>query len=518
MIDLPGIIERTPQPRNNLWSLGPNPNANRIVLTAEDIEGFTKVFLLPNYDEARPIPAVHRKWWADVTSAHPRVVIAAPRGHAKSTALNHAYGLAASLFKQHPFQIKISRTYALAVEKLRQAKEELLKNERLRAVFRLKDMARDTENDFIAVMEDDYQFRMYALGMEQAVRGFSWGTYRPTLFNGDDMEDDEQVLNPESRRKAMNWVMNTLMPMGASNAVYRFYGTILHQESVLAQLIRSPRWKGSIYEACDGDIAEDSILWPELFPVERLRDLKEMYSGVQNLAGFNREYRNKAKADEVGYFRDSDFHGMNEEDHKKRKTFYVGGDLAFSKKQYRDYTVFSVGGVDEDGILHIVDERRGRWSGNEVIDEMYSINEAWHPDEWFIESGAIKETLGAALELRMRKEGFLNICPDLIPTQDKAVRAMPFQARMRSRGVKWDKDAAWFHEHQSELTDFSQQGTRGAHDDRVDADAWLGQGLRRMQTPISVEEEDEIDLKLARIEARSFTSGMSYTKRVTGYG
>ena len=103
----------------------------------------------------------------------------------------------------------------------------------------------------------------------------------------------------------------------------------------------------------------------------------------------------------------------------------------------------------------MVDLRRGRWDGKRVIDEMYSIEEAWHPQEWFIEHGAIKATLGAALDIRMPTEGYFNICPDLIPTQDKAIRAMPFQARMRARAVRWDKDASWYPEAESEMLDFS---------------------------------------------------------------
>jgi hypothetical protein len=66
-------------------------------------------------------------------------------------------------------------------------------------------LEKDTENDFIATFKDGYRLRMYALGMEQKVRGKSWGTSRPHAILFDDMEDDEQVENKERRAKFRSW-------------------------------------------------------------------------------------------------------------------------------------------------------------------------------------------------------------------------------------------------------------------------------------------------------------------------
>src|SRR5262249_2391236 len=163
---------------------------------------------------------------------------------AKSTLLNHGFGLAAGLFGAHPFQIKVSRTYDLACEKIKQAKDELVGNEKIRSVFGFKRFTMDTEDDFIAEFQDGYKMRMRALGMEQAVRGISWGTMRPNLILGDDMEDDEQVLSKKSREKAMNWFMKVLLPLGSSTCKFRIFGTILHKDSVLSKLLRNQSWQG----------------------------------------------------------------------------------------------------------------------------------------------------------------------------------------------------------------------------------------------------------------------------------
>ena len=72
-------------------------------LDAEVVRGFVEAFLLDRFHEKAPIGVVHDKFWNLACAPHPRVAFAAPRGHSKTTSVNHCYGLAASLSKAHPF-------------------------------------------------------------------------------------------------------------------------------------------------------------------------------------------------------------------------------------------------------------------------------------------------------------------------------------------------------------------------------------------------------------------------------
>lgn len=483
----------------------------RSLLDAEAIEGFVDRFLIDRYEERRPTPQCHRDWWRMVSSSRKKIAFAAPRGHGKSTALNHAYGLAAALFQQHPFQLKVSKTYALACEKIEQAKQELLNNEKIQHIFRLERIVRDRENDFIAEMKDGYKFRMMALGMQQATRGLSWGTMRPTLIQGDDLEDDEEVMNRDRRDKGMNWIMKTLLPMGGENTEIRIYGTILHNDSCLMRLINMKSWTTKVWQACDEVVSEESILWPEKFPRSRLLEIKQDYVDSGSLAGFNMEYRNIASDTTSGYFRKEDFVGMVEGDIDRKYTYYVAVDFAISTKERRDYTVMLVAGLDEAGFLYVVDVVRGRWDGNQIIDEMLAIERAYGPQQFFVEDGAIRKALGPALELRMRAEGdtglYMNMVP-MVPTKDKESRGRSIQARMRARAVKFRKDASWFADFEDECLQFP----RGNHDDQVDALAWMGLGLAKMVTPIG--DEEELDLEYAQARREATTMGRSMT---TGY-
>jgi len=167
--------------------------------------------------------------------------------------------------------------------------------------------------------------------------------------------------------------------------------------------------------------------------------------------------------------------------------------------------------LDSEGFLYIVDCFKGRWDGKQIIDEMLSVERAYHPQEWFVESGAISKALGPAMDIMQREDSehgtFMNLHP-MIPINDKSSRARSIQGRMRAKNVRFNKESSWYPDFEQECLQFP----RGSHDDQVDALAWIGLGLSRMSTPIDDEEEEEMDWRRARREALPL--GRS---QVTGY-
>jgi predicted phage terminase large subunit-like protein len=479
-----------------------------VVLTPSIIAQFVKNFLLPDYDEAVPIAPFHREWWRMCCLDDPWVCLAAPRKHSKSTTVNHGYGLAAALFQQHPFQLKISNTRDIAMEYLASAKLAIVDNEKIKAQFRFNNLLRDQEDDFIAEFKGGYQMRMMAYGSEQAMRGATWGTRRPSLVIGDDLENDEQVANAERRDKMLKWWMNTVMPIGSRDAKFRVLGTVLHLQSLLMTFLESPSWVSRVYQAHNDDFSE--ILWPDMFTEEKLRAIRQTYVDVHNLIGYNMEYLNKAIDTSTGYFQPSDFVSMQDYDFNKPHEFYVGGDFAISKRTRRDSTVFEIGGLDPDGFLDIIDERRGKWDAHQIVEEMFSIQETHHPVCWFVESGSIFKTLESMIEAEQRKRQiFLNLMP-MVPIGNKMERARAIQKRMRSHGVRFNKDTTWYPELEQELMQFRDADEVN---DRVDAMAWLGIGLSRENLPATTEEAEEEEFE--REEAESL--GMMGISPDTGY-
>src|SRR5262249_39093769 len=156
-------------------------------------------------------------------------------------------------------------------------------NEAIRDLFGPR-IVQDQVDDLIVELADGYRFRWVATGIHQAKRGFSWGTMRPTLIDMDDLDEDEDVMNVETREKVKAKIRRVILYMGGDDTEYRMYGTILHQDSALSPMLKNPSWVTMRLEACDEQITPGSILWPEKFPRSKLLDLKQEAINAGDLA------------------------------------------------------------------------------------------------------------------------------------------------------------------------------------------------------------------------------------------
>jgi len=74
----------------------------------------------------------------------------------------------------------------------------------------------------------------------------------------------------------------------------------------------------------------------------------------------------------------------------------------------------------------------------------------------------------------MRRTGqFMNI-NKVTPTKSKTARAASIAAMHKSGSIRYDKKSSWYPDFESELMTISDSGPRGAHDDYLDAFAYLG--------------------------------------------
>ncbi len=98
------------------------------IVTAKTIKGFTKGLLAIKYDNPKTIPPFHEEMWALCCSDNTKVAIAAPREHAKSTAITHAYILAMMCFKIKSFCLLVSDTEGQAATILRATETQIKPN------------------------------------------------------------------------------------------------------------------------------------------------------------------------------------------------------------------------------------------------------------------------------------------------------------------------------------------------------------------------------------------------------
>ncbi len=485
-------------------------------LTAEIIYGFAGSVLSGSYDEPAPTPSCHLEWWELCCSKYKRVAIAAPRGHAKSTAITKAYTLASVLFRDRRFVLIISDTYKQAVFFLQSIKSELTTNKTLIDLFGVKELLTDREDDIVCKMQDGHTFRIIALGSEQKVRGFLWasstGDLRPDLIVGDDLENDEIVQNDDRREKFRNWLSNAVLPCLSERGVARIIGTILHMDSALERFmpkdhslnsIHSPDglkvsmkypvggWMGVRYAAHGPDGRFESILWPVKWTEERLKEMQMMYMGQGNPEGYYQEYLNRPIDPHNAYFQDKDLIDFNEKDRENDFAYcptYLSVDLAVSTKTKRDWCAFGVGSIGPNGILYIRHIVRDRMDPVEIIDTILNLQRRYQFEELLVGKGTLEKAIGPFLKERLASLPGVFINLNAIPEiEDKRMRATSIRGRMRAGGVRIDKDKNWYPEFESELKQFD----RGTHDDQVDMMSLFGLFLNKLQQAPSAAEIDE---------------------------
>lgn len=500
------------------------------MLTADTIKGFSTSLLQKGFDGPVTSPEVHYDFWKLFCDPHPQVAIAAPRRHAKTTAITHTCTLAAVLFRERSYVLVVSDTVTQATQFIGDIKSELLNNEPLRELFGVKVFIKDSEDDFICMMNDGHQFRITAKGAEQKLRGLKWDNKRPDLIICDDLENDEIVLNKDRREKFKRWFYGSLLPCRSYRGIVRYVGTILHNDALLENLmpkrgskwyeedelknwsneVRRP-WKAVKYKAHNADFSQ--ILWPSLYNKDYFVNLRNDYISQSIPDVYSQEYLNYPLDESLAFFRRSDFQDFSDTEREifkrpdwmKRFTLYVTSDLAVSTSENADWSVFVVSAVSEDGMLYVLKIIRERMDSQSIVETLLSLQRRYDPMCVSMEKGQIEKAIGPFLRQRMLETGdFIEILP-VAPSSDKKTRAQSIKARMRMGGVRFDKQAEWYHELEDEALLFG----RGKHDDQVDALAYIGLIMDKMVEGRTEKEIYDDEWHDAYAESESHDDGRS---------
>lgn len=482
------------------------------------------------------IPKFHEEMWDLCCSDSKFVAIAAPRGHAKSTSISLSYVLAEVLFRNRRFILLVSDTEAQAAMFLGQITQELQENEDIINLFGIKrdqetglvKFEKDSQTDIIVHFTDGTKFRIIAKGSEQKLRGMLWDGARPDLIVCDDLENDEIVMNKDRRDKFKRWVYGALLPCRSQKGIVRIVGTILHMDSFLENLMpletdkqtihedlkmysvrKSSQWKSVKYKAHTPDYSR--ILWPERRSADEFRMIRQDYIDRGLADVYSQEYLNIPIDESNTLFKKNDFLPRREEDKKKKLNYYITGDFAISESERADYTVMVVGGMDEDGILHIVNVIRDRMDGLEIVNTLLTLQRIYDPLAFGIEDMQVSKAIGPFLNRAMIEQNiFLNIVPLKPHKTDKITRARSIQARMRAGAVKFDKQGEWYQTFEDELMRFP----RDKHDDQVDSMSYLGLLLDKIIDAPTKEELDDDEYERDKEESGINEQGKS---EICGY-
>lgn len=355
----------------------------------------------------------------------------APRGHAKSTCAALAYPLWCICERKRRNIVIVTHETSLATQFVRDIRTELETNERIQAEYGDLCQEPDPEPRSRAATKGKKGNRragkrcprakwseamfttgtgvtVQAKGTGARFRGLRVGPHRPDLIIGDDLEKDEHVTSAEGRRKLENWLRRVVMPALAPDGQLLVLGSLIHYDSLLANLRdpqRFPGWDYAVYRALEAELGPDGeyhrvALWPARWPVARL-DLEHERIGT---IAFEQEYQANPIDESIRTFRPEWLRSYDPSELvPERLTTLMAVDPATGEND-GDYFALWIGSVDSStGVIYtrsLTIERIG------IVDQVKRIIAAfaeWRPVIVAIETVGYQKTLKQSLEEESRQ-------------------------------------------------------------------------------------------------------------------
>lgn len=191
-----------------------------------------------------------------------KLAIAAPRGEAKSTLVSQLFVLFCILTNKKRFIVLAMDSIDQAYPMLEAIKAELEFNVRLKTDF--PNICGQGKVWQAGSLVTKNNVKVLVAGSGKKLRGLRHGAYRPDLAILDDIENDEQVRNPEQRDKLESWVKKAIMPLGSAGEKFDliYIGTILHFDSVLNRFLHNKAFDTAVFQAIE-KLPDNMTLWDE---------------------------------------------------------------------------------------------------------------------------------------------------------------------------------------------------------------------------------------------------------------
>lgn len=411
-----------------------------------------------------------------------RVIIAAPRGSAKSTAISLIYPLYKIGFKKSDeelFIMIISEAQQQSINFLSRIKFHLSHSQEFRDLFGDLGMrtAKKWTSTSVTLANNS---RIVAVGTGQRVRGWIEGDTRPNLIIVDDFESELNANTPEARTKNRRWITEAVIPSLADEGQMIVVGTVISEDCFLFWAKDSRAWKSLWYSIIDPETG--GSIWPDKFPMWRIKKIRDEYEAIGNISGFFQEYMNIPQSpDEApfqpGYiqYHDYEYKQINGENYMYKQfndgtekiipvNVYGGIDPASSLAQRADFFVIFTCGVDADNNIYEIDTLRGHINPAFQPDKIIETFKKYHHKRMKVETTAYQE----ALRQSVRRIMFDNNI--FIPGLEKGVKPRtPKSERLLSLVPFMAKKKVFFKKGNFEAVNEFLSYPRGRNDDIMDA-------------------------------------------------
>ena len=172
-------------------------------------------------------------------------------------------------------------------------------------------------------------------------------------------------------------------------------------------------------------IESGNVLWPEKY---NLRALSALLN-EKGLYDWSCQYQNQPVDDENAVFHKQWFHEYDPTDLKDRKlNKFTAIDPAISLKERADFTAIVTVGVDVLNKIYVLEVKRGHYTEEQMIDELFLTNERWHPMNICIETVAFQKTLQHYIMKEVKKRGrtlpLNEVLPETSESKEKRIRSL----------------------------------------------------------------------------------------------
>lgn len=375
-------------------------------LGKRSIEFFCLYFLqdvfVPKADNrARKLAPVHFQVWKELESQfirdeYDKLVLALPRGLAKSTIVTYALAIWAHCYKESVYTIVQGKTEGDSVEFVGQVRQALEENELVKSCFgELIDQKANTVNKL--ELELTNGTKIQALSSTSSIRGKKYNNRRPSLIISDDAQGQNDILTEEARfKKHKTYIEDT--EYAGDKAVYRdgvkvqkatkfiVLGTILHSDCFISRMLKNQEYKHIVKAVVNFDVDEkfNNGLWAHYkkwYFDPNIKNGKEMahifymenksamdfttlwsdkylpeelaISYYTNARAFKQEMMNDAKNLGVSWFKTIVTQSRKEIESRKFVRTMLCADPSSTSNRRSDYTAFCVGSMDENGFKYV---------------------------------------------------------------------------------------------------------------------------------------------------------------------
>lgn len=349
-----------------------------------------------------------------------RVLILAPRGWGKSSCVLLAYLAKSILFRTKKTIVPISASETWAIMHTENLKNKLVSSPVIRKFFGPIESGKWSEKEWVTATGTTIIPR----GRGQQIRGALKGDARPDAIILDDIETPEEVRSEDQRIFTSNWFFEDVcnsVDRGLHDWRIIVIGTLLHQDSLLANLERDPRWHVLKLRLCDENYKSN---WPDFMTDAEVIALREEFRSQGKLESFAREYLNEVVDVEDASFRQEMFQDYLESQLVGRHVSnIVILDPAKTVRTHSDFTAIVGVGIDDDNhVLYVRDVVAGRLYPDEIYRETFAMCHRLHAKVLGVEVTTLNEFITYPIKNDMARAGVWVQLVELKPRMKKTDR------------------------------------------------------------------------------------------------